>query len=140
MGLALVHFQKYWLLSARLRYSIQQFSIQLQPKRKTAKRLKFLRLKRFCDDFCFLFFQSKKLNYELFGIYLCVTLRLVSSIFQIVHFLVHSHFHLVTSVLAQFSTRTLVQMTIQMIDCYHLSYQLSVPPKRQEEKLHFSFK
>ena len=38
---------------------------------------------------------------------------------SVVHFLVSSHFHVVSSVLVQFATKTIVQMTIQMIDCYH---------------------
>ena len=49
-----------------------------------------------------------------------VSLRLVSSIFLIVHFLVHPNFDLVSSLLVIFAATKVVEMTTQMIECYHL--------------------
>ena len=38
----------------------------------------------------------------------------------VVHFLVHPNFDLVSSLLALFAARNVAQMTIEMIECYHL--------------------
>ena len=46
--------------------------------------------------------------------------RLVSSIFQIVHFQVHTNFDIVSSLLVLFAARKIAQMTTEMIECYHL--------------------
>ena len=45
------------------------------------------------------------------------SLRVVSSTFQIVQILVHSHFDQVSSILVQISTRTVAQMAAQIIVC-----------------------
>ena len=49
-----------------------------------------------------------------------VRYRLVSSIFLIAHFLVHSNVDLVSSLIALFAARKVAQMTTEMIECYHL--------------------
>ena len=57
------------------------------------------------------------------------------------YFLVHPHFDLVSSILALFAARKVAQMISEMIECYHLRYTyFTVPQKRWEGKLHFSFK
>ena len=64
---------------------------------------------------------------------------LVSSIFQIVHFLFHPNFDLVSSLLVIFAATKVVEMTTGMIECYHLRQHFTVLQKRQEQKLHFYF-
>ena len=75
--------------------------------------------------FCCIFFEYYFLLYISQGLFFAVyvflkwsllVLRLVSSIFQIVHFLVHSNFDL----LALFAGKKVAQMTTQMTECYHL--------------------
>ena len=58
-------------------------------------------------------------NYDK-NVWYTLMLRLVSSIFQIANFLVHPNFDLVSSLLALFAARKVVQMTTEMIECYHL--------------------
>ena len=39
---------------------------------------------------------------------------------DVVHFLVHPNFDLVSSLLALFTAKEVAQMTIEIIECYHL--------------------
>ena len=43
-----------------------------------------------------------------------------------IHFLVHPNFDLVSSLLVLFAARKVVQMTTEMIECYHLRYHFTV--------------
>ena len=50
------------------------------------------------------------------------------------------NFEIASSLLVLFAARKIAQMTTEMIECYHLRQHFTVLQKRQEQKLHFSFK